>query len=112
LGVAGDFGGNSVQVGQPAVLLVEGHGVGLGAGEHGADGINGVGGVGDEGYVTGVEEAEGHVADAFLGSDEGEDFLVRVQVGDAEALLIPGGNGAPNLRRAVGLGVAVVNGVT
>ena len=50
------------------------------------------------------------MADALLRAYEGKDFGGRVEIVDAEAVLVPGGDGLADFGEAVGLGVAVVCG--
>ena len=69
LGRLGHIGRYGVQLGEPAIPLVERHYVTLGAGEHGADPVDRVGRVGHQGDIAGVQEAEGGVADTLFGPD-------------------------------------------
>ena len=69
LGRLSHVGRYGVQFGEPAIPLVERHYVTLGAGEHGSDPVDRVGRVGYQGYIAGVQEAEGGVADTFFGPD-------------------------------------------
>jgi len=50
------------------------------------------------------------VADALFGADEGQYFLVRVQL-DPEPLLIPMGDRPPDFRQSVGFRIPVVGRV-
>ena len=82
----------------------------LGPRKHGADAVDGVGRIGHQRDVAGIQEAERRVADAFLGTDQRQHLGVRVQL-DAEAVVVPLGDGPPHFRKAVGLRVAVVGRV-
>ena len=107
LGGPGHVGGYGIQFRQPPVALVQGHYVTLRSGEHSADAIDRISRVGHQGDVAGVQEAEGGMADALLGPDQGENLGVGVEL-DAEAIVVPFGYGPAHLRQSVGLGVAVV----
>ena len=107
LGLAGDVFGNRAEVGEPAVLLLQRQPVRLAAGEHRPNGVDRVGGIGHEGDIAGVDQAEGHVADALFRADQGQHFRVAVE-GDAEPLAVPVGDGLAQLGKALRLRVAVV----
>ena len=92
-----------------SVLCQQRHHVRGAAREHGADRVDRVRGVRHERDVAGVDEAEGHVADALLCPDERHDLLVAEL--DVEAAGVPAGDGVAHLRQAVGLGIAVVGRV-
>ena len=110
LGGAGDLRGDGIQLGQPPVGLPQGHHVAFRSGEHGPHLVDRIGRVGNQGYVAGVEEAEGDVADALLRANQGQDLGIGVE-GHAEAVLVPVGHGAAHFRQAVGLGIPVVGRV-
>ena len=70
LGVPGYVGWDGVQLGQPAVLLVQRHDVTLGPGEHRAHAVDRVSRIRDQGDVARVQEAESSVPDALFCADQ------------------------------------------
>ena len=99
-----------VQVRQELVFLPQRQVVGLAAGEHRPYGVHRVAGVGHERHVSGIDEAEGDVADPLLGADEGQHLFLGVQL-DAKPPLVPSGDRLSQLRQAVRFRVAVVGRV-
>ena len=63
-------GGYSVQIWQPAALLVQGHPVGFSAGEQRTHVVHGVGRVRLQSDIAGLKQSQGDVSDAFLRADE------------------------------------------
>ena len=110
LSCLGDFAGNGRQIGQPAILLPQRHYVTLGAGKHRSYPIDWVCRIRNQGNVAGVQEAKSHVADTFLGTNQGQDFLIRVKI-DAKSLFVPLSDGPSHFRKAIGFRIAVVGRV-
>ena len=69
-----------------------------------------VGRGGNQRGVAGSKEAESRVADTFLGANQRQHLLVRVQL-HVEAGVVPLGEGPTHLGQAVGLRIAVIRRV-
>ena len=106
LGLLRDLLRNQREVRPKAVLFQQRHGIGGSPREHRAHGVDRVRRIRHERHIARVDEAERHVSDAFLRSDQRHDLLVPQL--DAEPFCVPAANRLPHLRQPVGLWITMV----
>ena len=99
-----------VQVGQPVVLGLQGHRIGLGAGHQCTRDVHRVARVRSQHDVARIDERERHVADAVLGAERRQDLGLRIEP-DIESIAVPVGDRAAQLGQAEVRRIAMVVGV-
>ena len=107
LGLLRDVRWHRVEIGEEPSLLRQRQWVWCASRELHRHRVDGIAGVRHERDIAWVDEAEGDVADALLGADQGQDLLVGVEA-QPEAALVPASDGLAVLWQAVRIRIALV----
>ena len=110
LGLFGNLHRNRIEVGQELIVFSQRQKVVLTSVEGCTDMIDGVARAGDQYEVAGIHEGNRHIADPFLGADEGDDFFGRIEL-DIEAFEVPTGYGFAKFRHARTARITMVDGL-